>query len=91
MKVIACGFPKCGTKTLALAFTELGLNNYDYEEQFVHLHDNWMKILTDGGSREDFRKMFENVDSVTDIPACFFWEEILEAFPDAKVSRFINY
>ena len=35
MKVIACGFPKCGTKTLALAFTELGLNNYDYEEQFV--------------------------------------------------------
>ena len=46
-----------------------------------------MKIISEGGDADDFRKMFENVDSVTDIPACFFWEEILEAFPDAKVSK----
>jgi len=37
------------------------------------------------GSTEDFRRMYENVDAVTDMPALGMWEEILRAFPDAKV------
>nr|XP_039263445.1 uncharacterized protein LOC120339396 [Styela clava] len=29
--------------------------------------------------------MFEDVDAVTDVPSCYFWEEIHKAFPDAKI------
>jgi len=29
----------------------------------------------------------QNADAVVDIPGNFFWEEILEAFPDCKVIR----
>ena len=33
----------------------------------------------------DFYKMYKDVDAVTDMPAFYFWKQILEAFPDAKV------
>ena len=48
--------------------------------------------MTEGGTREDFRAMLEGVDTMTDLPACLFWEEILDAFPDCKVgTRNLKY
>ena len=44
-----------------------------------------MKILNHGGTKEDFYRMYKNVDAVADTPAFFFWQEIHEAFPDSKV------
>ncbi|XP_078495834.1 uncharacterized protein LOC144751854 [Ciona intestinalis] len=85
MKVIVAGFPKTGTKTMQAALKELGYNVYDYMENFEFLEKEWKQICTVGGSTELFRKMYENVDAVTDIPGCAFWDEILKAFPDAKV------
>jgi len=85
MKVILAGLSKCGTKSMATAFEDLGLKNYDYPEQFMYSKEDWMKIFTKGGTTDDFRRMFENCDSVTDSPACYFWYEILQAYPDAKV------
>ena len=71
---------------MAEAFRTLGLTCYDVLENYQFLRDDWMKIFTEGGSREEFRRMFEDVDAVTDMPACLFWEEILDAFPEAKVN-----
>ena len=31
------------------------------------------------------KRVYHNADAALDIPANFFWEEILEAFPDCKV------
>ena len=75
---------------MATAFEELGLTNYDYPEQFMFQRDDWFKIFKRGGTKEDFRRMFANCDSVTDSPACYFWHEILQAYPDAKVTFFIS-
>nr|XP_002119646.1 uncharacterized protein LOC100178776 [Ciona intestinalis] len=85
MKVIMAGFSKTGTKTMSAAFKLLGLKNYDYLESFWFHGDDWNRILTNDGSVEDFKRMFEDVDSVTDMPACLYWEEIHQAFPDAKI------
>jgi len=85
MKVILVGISKCGTKSMATAFEQLGLKNYDYPEQFMFQRDDWFKIFKRGGTKEDFRRMFANCDSVTDSPACYFWYEILQAYPDAKL------
>ncbi|XP_078481862.1 uncharacterized protein LOC100176328 isoform X3 [Ciona intestinalis] len=85
MKVIVAGFSKTGTKTMQAALTELGYNVYDYMENFEFLEKEWKQICTVGGSTELFRKMYENVDAVTDLPGCAFWDEILKAFPDAKI------
>ncbi|CAK8677505.1 uncharacterized protein LOC143446837 [Clavelina lepadiformis] len=86
MKVIVAGFAKTGTKTMVVALSELGYNVYDFMDHFWYHGDKWAKILSSsGGSIEDFKEMYESVDVVTDSPPYKFWEEILQAFPDAKV------
>nr|XP_039273062.1 uncharacterized protein LOC120347221 [Styela clava] len=85
MKVIVAGFSKTGTKSMCDALTKLGYNVYDVIENMYILEKEWTKILNEGWTTEDFRRMYENVDAVTDLPACYFWEEIHKAFPDAKI------
>jgi len=85
MKVIYAGFSKCGTKSMAKALRELGYNVHDFMDHYEQNGDKWEKICKEGGTKEDFQKMLEKVDAVTDIPAYFFWQEILEAFPEAKI------
>jgi len=70
---------------MAAALRQLGYTVYDYMEQYEEIGDELMKISKYGGTVEDFRRIFEGVDAVTDIPAYHYWEQILEAFPDAKI------
>lgn len=85
MKVILAGMPKTGTKSLKKALTMLGYSVYDAEENFIYLNNEWTKIMTIGGAVDDFKKMYADVDATCDVPACYFWEEIHKAFPEAKV------
>ena len=90
MKVIVAGMPKTGTKTMQAVLQELGYTVYDLAENFQFLEEEWKKILNKGGSTDDFKKMFEHVDAVTDIPGCYFWDEIHKAFPESKVSNLMT-
>ena len=90
MKVIVAGFPKTGTKTLTAALTQLGYNVYDYLESFQFYHEELKRINSGKGSIEDFKKMYENVDAISDYPAYEFWKEIHELFPDSKVRYFLR-
>nr|CAB3261762.1 uncharacterized protein LOC100177270 [Phallusia mammillata] len=85
MKVILAGYPKTGTKTMAAVFTMLGYNNYDYLENYFYLHKEWLKIFDGSATNEDIRKMFGDVDALTDTPVCLYWEELHQAFPEAKI------
>jgi len=86
MKVIVAGLPKTGTKSMNEALKILGYGTiYDYPENFQYLGNEWTRILTEGGSTEDFRRMYENVDACMDAPCCHYWEELHEAFPDSKI------
>lgn len=85
MKVIVAGAQKTGTKSLAEAFKQFGYNVYDFPQNYEYLGKQWLKILTEGGSVEDFRTMFQGVDAVMDVPCLHYWEEIQKAFPEAKI------
>lgn len=85
MKVICAGMSKTGTKTMSEALRQLGYEVYDYLENYTELGDDWERIFKVGGTTEDFRRMFENVDAVSDLPGAYFWDEIHRAFPDSKV------
>jgi len=87
MKVIHAGFSKTGTKTIAEALSILGYNVYDALENSHYLHREWNKMLWEGGSSNDFQRMYEGVDAVTDLPCFNFWEQLHEAFPEAKVNK----
>ena len=90
MKVICSGMSKTGTKTMATALTMLGYKVYDYEEQYFYLGDELLKILEDGWTTEDIKRIYKDVDAVTDLPGNLLWEEILKAYPDAKVIIFLT-
>jgi len=85
MKVVFASYSKTGTKTMAEALRTLGYKCYDFMENYEYLGDEWMKLMTVGGTTEDIKRMLKDVDAVMDIPACIFWEEILKAFPDVKI------
>lgn len=69
------------------ALSMLGYEVYDFCENTFLLCDEYIKIVNEGWTTEDFKRMYENVDAVTDFPAWFFWEEIHKAFPEAKVEQ----
>lgn len=85
MKVIVAGMSKTGTKTMNAALSKLGYKVYDFIENAYYLGDDWAKIFNQGWTTEDFKRMYDDVDAVVDVPAFYFWEEIHKAFPDAKV------
>lgn len=91
MKFICASYSKTGTKTLASALRLLGLSVHDLPEHISVNGDYWWRILKADDSDivakspEIFKLMYHNIDAVTDSPAFMFWEQILEAFPDAKV------
>lgn len=86
MKIIVAGYPQTGTKILITALKTLGFTVYDFQEHFYFHGREWNDIFDGKGNVGDFKKMYEDVDVVADCPAFYFWEEISEAFPDAKVN-----
>ena len=46
---------------------------------------NAIQVRNNSETLEDYKKILKDVDAVTDFPGCAFWEQILEAFPEAKV------
>ena len=84
MKVICAGLGKTGTTSLAEALRILGFSVYDYPEHVLHHGDEWLDIYY-RGRQPDFAFMYKDVDAITDLPAAFWFQEIYEAFPNAKV------
>ena len=86
MKIILAGQSKTETKSMAKALQDLGMNVYDSVENYAYLEKDWTKLLTRGGTVDNIRRMYQGVDAVTDVPAWYFWEEFLQAFPEARVN-----
>ena len=88
LKFIYCGYSKTGTKTIAAVFRTLGFTVHDYEETALYNINAWLKFLDPKTTHSQkitlLRETFENVDVVTDAPHFFYWEQLLEAFPEAK-------
>lgn len=79
------GLNKTGTKTMCAALTFLGYEVFDWMENFWYLGDEWISQIKNGVKVEELRRMYKSVDAITDAPGNFYWEELMEAFPDAKV------
>ena len=84
MKVICAGYGKTGTKSITKALRHLGFTVFDWEEQMFDFLDHWVDVFQNG-AKPDVKRVYQNADVCVDIPGYFFFEEILEAFPDCKV------
>ena len=85
MKVIGVGLPRTGTLTQKVALEMLGYGPCYHMVnvlQNLELVQLWHDALE--GSA-DWDKIFDGNQSTVDWPGGFFWKELMEYYPDAKL------
>ena len=86
MKIICAGFPKTGTKSLALALRQLGYESlHDFEDHYELNLDHYLDFFEGRVDGTVFKKLYDDVDVVIGQPASTLWHILLQQFPDAKV------
>ncbi len=86
LQVIGAGMPRTGTLSLKTALEQLGFGPcHHMTEVFAH-PEQWphLERLGDGGAVE-WEDIFGAYRSCTDAPGVFFWRELSQRYPDAKV------
>lgn len=86
MKVIGAGFGRTGTASLQSALQELGFGPcYHMYEVFEHPEhaDFWEAAWR--GEAMDWDEVLGSYEATVDWPACTFYGELMERYPDAKV------
>jgi hypothetical protein len=84
MKLIGAGLPRTATTTQMIALEMLGLPCYHMRNLMTDLTQVplWDQAC-DGDGRWDV--LFEGCTSTVDWPAAFFYRELMDVYPDAKV------
>jgi hypothetical protein len=85
MKVIGVGLPRTGTLTQKVALEQLGFGPcYHMVNVLANLDlvPLWRDALE---GNADWDKIFEGHQATVDWPGGFFWRELIERYPDAKV------
>ncbi|KAK4506375.1 hypothetical protein PRZ48_000105 [Zasmidium cellare] len=95
MKVLVLGLSRTGTMSLFAGLEQLGYHPYHMVKAIASPKSNldvWRegidaKFYGKGGKwgREEFDKILGNYDSVADVPCASFAEELVQAYPEAKV------
>ena len=86
LQVIGAGFGRTGTLSLKHALEELGLGPcYHMTELFNRpsVDEQWDAIVK--GEPADWYAVFKGYRGSVDWPACTYYKELMQAYPDAKV------
>ncbi|MGH2498001.1 MAG: sulfotransferase family protein [Ktedonobacteraceae bacterium] len=86
LKVIGAGFGRTGTLSLKHALEELGFGPcYHMTELFERpvANEQWAAIVR--GEPVDWHTVFEGYQATVDWPACAYYRELMQVYPDAKV------
>jgi hypothetical protein len=85
LKVIGASLPRTGSMSTKVALEMLGFGKcYHMIENMKNDHSmKWVDLFNKKHS--NFGVVLSGYSSTTDGPGCFFWEELMEENPDAKV------
>jgi hypothetical protein len=85
MKLIGAGLPRTATTTQMIALEMLGLPCYHMRDMMSDLEKSvpqWRQALEGNGPWEE---IFEGKESIVDFPGSYYWRELIDVYPDAKV------
>jgi Sulfotransferase domain len=86
LEVIGAGFGRTGTMSLKVALEELGFGPcYHMTEVFAHPEHVELWRAATHGKPLDWERIFGGYRATVDWPACTFYSELMERYPDAKV------
>jgi hypothetical protein len=86
IRVIGSGFGRTGTMSTKHALERIGFGPCYHMEEVMKRPSHarvWLDVAE--GRPVDWHRLFDGYGSAVDFPASVVWEELLEAFPDAKV------
>ena len=86
LKVIGTGFGRTGTDSMRLALNMLGFGPTHHMVEILANPDQkerWRALAL--GAKPDWGYLFEGYGSCVDWPSAFYWRELIEVYPDAKV------
>lgn len=86
LKVIGAGLGRTATFSLKFALEHLGLGPcYHMSEVFAGSRRNvplWLDVVQ---GKPDWDAIFDGFQSTTDYPACTYWRELADYYPNARV------
>ena len=86
LSVIGAGFGRTGTMSLKMALEELGLGKcHHMEEIFGDLSQLPRWLSATAGEKVDWDAVFQGYGCTADWPGAFFWRELADFYPDAKI------
>lgn len=86
MAVLGAGFGRTGTMSLKIALEQLGLGPcYHTTEVMKNRSHPRLWRAADAGEPVDWPALFARYRSAVDWPACRYYRELAEVFPEAKV------
>ena len=88
MKVIGAGFGRTGTSSLQAALEEL-LGGKCYHMKDIIMYPAqlkmWQEFALGKTPAMDWDRLFAGYAASVDCPACIYYKEIMEVFPEAKI------
>lgn len=86
MKVIGAGFGRTGTLSLKVALEQLGCGPcYHMSEVFDKPRHVELWQAAGDGQSIDWHELFADYNAAVDWPACAFYDQLMHAYPQAKV------
>jgi len=86
LQVIGTGFGRTGTDSMREALGILGFGPCHHMfEIFASDHQRALWRALAGGAAPDWDALFEGFQSCVDWPSAFYWSELIDVYPEAKV------
>ncbi len=86
LEVIGAGLGRTGTFSLKFALERIGFDAcYHMSEMFARARRNIPLWLDAAHGNPDWDAIFDGYRSTCDYPACYFWRELADYYPDAKI------
>lgn len=86
LKIIGAGFGRTGTESLKTALEMLGFGPCHHMVEVLPSPDQmaaWVDVAR--GGPPDWDRIFDGYRSAVDWPSAFYWRELAEYYPEAKV------
>ena len=86
LSVIGAGFGRTGTESMKLALEALGMGPCHHMKAVLSNPDQtalWRSLA--GGGGPDWDAAFAGYNSTVDWPGAYFWRELSQVYPDAKI------
>jgi hypothetical protein len=86
--VIGAGFPRTGTTSVKAALERLDFGPCHHMSEVLSSHDlatRWAGVADAPAGEVAWERLLEGWRSGVDWPLSFFWRELADTFPDAKV------